>query len=879
MKRARHLRNATLLGMTLFALVILCGRAAAQEIDLSQETYLRPPADIANIVLAPWHENVTMSSRSPDGKYFLRQLSDGLPPVASFAKKFYRLGGVQIDPEANRNRRFTTRAQTGFELIDYMTGETITVDPPRGATVSNPTWSPDGSQLAYFAHFTDATHIYVTDVSNGRSRRITPPRTPVVTTLTTSIDWTSDGQYIMTALVPDGRGNEPVEPAVPTQPMVRITEEGENALRVYASLLESPYEKDLLEYYGTSQLAMIEVRRGRVTEIGEPDMYRSVGVSPSGEHLQVSTMERPFSYIVPVSNFGNVEEIWDLEGTVLTELDRNELRTGIQGGNNQGDQNGQDQKRSLSWRPDGQGMSFLQMEPRAQRERGSGEEPQQEEAEEEEEEEPRKDRVMLWVAPFDSTSMSVVYENETRMGSVRYSEDGQVLFITEGSGGGGGGRGGGGQAGGGGGGSKLYAVYLDDPETQYVIYEQRSSDFYNSPGSIQTKRGPLGPSVVRISSDGQSVYLSGTQYFEDPMENAPQAFLHRVEIRTGERDTLWTSADDMNERILQIMDDDANELMISREGPTTIADSYLLNTSTGAERKLTNNINYAQEISDGTFERFQVTRVDGFKFWVSILRPADQQEGTRMPAMFWFYPREYTSQENYDEGGRRYNKNAFRRVSTRSMEILTKLGYIFVSPDCPIVGDQGQRNDNYVQDLRNSLTAVVDELDKRGYVDRERLALGGHSYGAFGTANAMIHTPYFKAGIAGDGNYNRLLTPMGFQSERRLLWEGREVYTTMSPVLWANQLNGALLMYHGMDDQNTGTAPFHAPKMFHALNGLGKTAALYMYPYEDHGPATEETTLDLWARWIAWLEKYVKNAGMEETEEKEPPPGRRGGGL
>src|SRR5207237_1357060 len=199
----------------------------------------------------------------------------------------------------------------------------------------------------------------------------------------------------------------------------------------------------------------------------------------------------------------------------------------------------------------------------------------------------------------------------------------------------------------------------------------------------------------------------------------------------------------------------------------------------------------------------------------------------------------------------------------RAMAILTLAGYAVVEPDVPIVGPAGRMNDNYIHDLRNSLWAAIDECDRRGLIDRDRLACGGHSYGAFSTANAMAHTPFFKAGIAGDGNYNRTLTAMSFQTERRQLWDARETYLEMSPLLWANRVNGALLMYHGMDDANTGTNPVNAEHMLMALDGLGKPAALFMYPYEGHGPLAKETTLDLWARWIAWLDMYVKNPKKE----------------
>ena len=184
-----------------------------------------------------------------------------------------------------------------------------------------------------------------------------------------------------------------------------------------------------------------------------------------------------------------------------------------------------------------------------------------------------------------------------------------------------------------------------------------------------------------------------------------------------------------------------------------------------------------------------------------------------------------------------------------------------VEPDAPIVGKAGQMNNNYEHDLRNNLAAVIDELDRRELIDRQKLGIGGHSYGSFSTANAMVHTPFFKAGIAGDGNFNRTLTPLMFQSERRIFWDAKDVYTSMSPFFHANNMTGALLIYHGMMDQNVGTALDHAPRMFHALNGLGKEASMYLYPYEDHGPASRRTLLDLWARWTAWLDVHLRDGG------------------
>ncbi|MBL8986073.1 MAG: S9 family peptidase, partial [Gemmatimonadetes bacterium] len=317
-------------------------------------------------------------------------------------------------------------------------------------------------------------------------------------------------------------------------------------------------------------------------------------------------------------------------------------------------------------------------------------------------------------------------------------------------------------------------------------------------------------------------------------------------------------------RAVAWLDLEGKKLFVSRESPTDVTQAFYRDGDRLTQ--LTQNRDFTPDLTQAPKESFLVERPDGFKFKVNVTLPPGYQAGTRLPAMFWFYPREFSGQDEYDRGARTFNKNAFPSFGPRSIQYLARLGYAVVEPDAPIVGPNGQWNNNYENDLRNNLAAVIDEVDRRGLVDRTRIGIGGHSYGAFSTVNAMVHTPFFKAGIAGDGNYNRTLTPLNFQSERRDIWEARETYLNMSPLLFANNLTGALLMYHGLGDQNVGTDPTNSPRLFHALNGLGKTTSMYLYPFEDHGPATRETLLDLWARWSAWLDKYVKNPKKDGKE-------------
>jgi len=852
--------------LAVFLLTLPHGALFAQNGTITEEAYTTPPPEIADFVLAPRHENVTLSNPSPDRRWFVRLRTDGLPRMADFARPHYNLAGVQIDPAANRARSLTTRRASGLELISLEDGRAVRVQVPEGASVSDATWSPDGSRIAFFVHLPDATHIHVADAATGRSRRIT--RSPVLATLVTEMDWTADGRQILTVLVPENRGREPQPPAVPTGPRVRLTAEGENRLRTYVDLLETPYEKDLLKYHITGQLALIDVDSRAVRRIGRPAMFRSIDVAPDGKYVRVTTIQEPFSYIVPVSNFATADEIWDLNGRVVVEVARNPVRDGTQGQGDDND-NGNDRaggRRNLAWRPDGKGLSFLQQEPAPQRERGQqadsaaadtpAAEPDSAAGGERQQRARRKDRVMHWMPPFDSASLTVLYESENRMSNVRYSADASILFITESSGGT----------------THEYAVFLSDPSKKYTITRTRTQSGGGPGGfgpdpdrvSLVTRSGPAGLPVVHVSSDGRHVFLQGTTYADNPAEEAPRPYLDRLEIRTGEKERVFESGADVYEEVELVLDADATRLATTRQSPTMVPDIHVREVPSGTLRKITSNRDYTPDLTTAPRRRFQVTRVDGFRFWVEVTLPPGYVDGTRLPALFWFYPREFTNQEAYDRRNRTYNKNRFPALGPRSMDALVRLGYAVVQPDLPIVGPQGRMNDSYVPDLRNSLAAVIDELDRREIIDRTRLAIGGHSYGAFSTVNAMVHTPFFKAGIAGDGNYNRLLTPIGFQTERRDLWSAREVYLTMSPLLWAEQLNGALLMYHGIEDQNVGTHPINSERLFHALDGLGKTAALYMYPHEDHGPATRETLLDLWARWVVWLDKHVKNAGKEE---------------
>jgi dipeptidyl aminopeptidase/acylaminoacyl peptidase len=869
---------------------------------LKQETYATPPPELATAVLAPRYLNVTLDNPSPDKRWFLDEIGDGPVVMKVFAKPFHELGGVFIDFKANRSRALTIRNNVGIQLISAADGSTRTIQVPPGARITSATWSPDGTTIGYFVHGDDATHIWLADVATGQSRQLTT--TPVLATLVPTFSFSADGKHIATVLVPDGRAPMPAaRPAAPTGPEVKLALGGKSSLRTFPSLMTTPHDFDLLEWHATGQIALIDVPTRAVKKIGPPTMVRAMDLSPDAQYLRVTRMVKPFSYIVPVNNFGSVEEVWDTTGKALAKLTDRPLNLGVvaddqtptdptaapSGGGGRGGAN-QNGKRELAWSADGRGLTYLEQEPAAPGTtpaspsgRGSGGTrgtagggrgtggsgvPQGP---------PRPDRVMRWLPPFDATSMGVIYENSTRMSSHRFSPDMQILFYTETVA----------QS------STDYAVYLSDSAQRYALARCRTDDFFGNPGLLVSPgraggagragggggRGgggcTVGTGAVLLSADGQSVFYQGTLYDKDPDHVGPRTFIDRVAIKTGEKTRIYESNNaSVYERVSTILDPDARRFVVQHEGPTDPPQNYLVQD--GTRKQITNNEDIAPDLTRAVKERFTIERPDGFHFHVKVTLPVGYQAGTRLPAIFWFYPAEFDTQEAYDRPDRTFNKNAFPNFGTRSMQFFVRLGYAVVEPDAPIVGPLGQQNNNYVNDLRNDLAAAIDDLDRRAIIDRTRLAIGGHSYGAFSTVNAMVNTPFFKAGIAGDGAYNRTLTPFGFQNERRTLWEARDVYLAMSPFLYANNLTGALLMYHGLADQNVGTDPINSERLFEALNEMGKTTAMYRYPLEDHGPAARETLLDLWARWAAWLDKYVKNP--EKPAVKPAPTAGRGGG-
>lgn len=839
-------KKALLAAPILFLLVLSLPAVQDNQSDIYKESYLKPNEFIQDVLTRDSHYD-SLNNLSPDGTHFLIPIDQYFSNLELMSQKTYRLGMLEFCPDVNREWSLSTHGIKGLKIFSLENKDTLMVELPDNAFVSDMTWSPDGTKIAFLAHLPNGTQVWTADVDTGQSRALSQAN--VMATLSgvrswwrrsgsasNMLQWTQSGS-VVTLLVPPGRGAEPEKTAIPGTPIIRHTRDKASQTPTYPFLLRTPHEKDLFEYHTTSQLAILAPGQ-EIKMIGEPAMYENISISPDGLYILAERVTRPFSYIVSYRSFPRELVVMDMEGDILSTIRKIPLQEGMS--RNGGPE--RDLPRDVAWRPDGKGLYFLWREKKDKEE--------DDEEEKDEEENKRKDRLMALGPPFDLETAKVLVESEEALSDVSFSANGRYAFASrskEGK-------------------REILAFDLGGKQvkTHTLIKDIDPENPLELPGDIVTQATGNGTRFALLSSNGQSVYFQGSGYTE-ALTHRP--FIDRMSITSGSKERIFESSRDMYERPLAFLDSDMNRMIVSRESLSVFPNSFL-RTSNGTFTQLTNNTNPFPELAEAERIFFTFERRDGLTAHGRMILPAGTEPGAELPAVFWTYPREYQSFKDYERSAlRSYNKNAFQHLSYRNAsEIWLSQGYAVVEPDIPIIGKGNTYNNNYVAHLVDSMYAAIRKVDQMGYIDVDRLGHGGHSYGAFATANILAHTPFFKAGIAGDGAYNRTLTPQTFQRERRLLWEAQDIYIEMSPFFEADHLETPLLMYHGAEDDNTGTFLIQSERMMHALTGLGKKAVLYIYPFESHGPRCIETYMDLWKRWIDWFEAYVKNPESKENK-------------
>ena len=828
------------------SLVFFATGAHAQS-PIEAESYLKPPKEIASYFDLPRHTQFTLNNLNRTQTWFARIKSKGGVMLSDIANPYENFGGMMFDTHANRARTMSYQTGAAIVLTNAKTFEEREVSPPKGSWVSAPIWSPDGSTLMFLVHTPDVSTIYLHNPTLNKTWQLTPR--PLLATRV-SPEWLGNSKGISAIFVPDSRGPEPKATQVPTQPRVQVTDKDKNNLRIYRSLLQNQVDQSRMSYFLTGQLAMVDIAVGTMKSVGSPAMISSIDSSPTGEVFRVITMQKPFSYIVPASNFGSKEEIWDASGKSLTTLNETKLRNGETPPTVPGATPTPppvQPRRQMVWAPDGNGLVFVRTaaNPQPPIEGSISEQDEQRGAGQGRGGQrgvgaagPVREELVRWVAPFRKEDEKVLCTNDQGFSGLTFSSDGKSIYFTESSAGS----------------TTQYQALISNIGAKKALWNWRPADTEKAPGALVLAPNAFGEMTIDASKG--FLLLRGIQTGTDTEKNPPRPFLDSYDMASGKTTRLWQSPENAYDSLSGILDQSGSKLLIDHQSATEVQNNFLVENGKQT-KQITWNKDLSPDLTNAKRYRLQITRADGFKFWVKVTVPEWHVEGEKLPALFWFYPAEFDSQDAYDRGARTPNKNLFQSQGASPKTLLLRRGWAYVEPDCPIVGPRGRMNDFYVSDLVSNLSATIDALDAKGLCDRTKLAIGGHSYGGFSTANAMVHTPFFKAGIAGAGNYNRTLTPMAFQTETRSIFEAKDTYLAMSSILNAEHLSGALLMYAGMDDQNVGTDPINTVRMYSVLESIGKTAALYMYPYEDHGQIARESLMDQWARWIAWLDKYV----------------------
>jgi dipeptidyl aminopeptidase/acylaminoacyl peptidase len=791
-----------------FALLIVFFAAT---FSFPQEPYKVPPTEVVDILDTPPPPRVLIS---PRGDLLALAEHASMPSISDLARPLLRIAGLRITPTANARQQLTF--YTGLTLTDLKDGSSRAIPLPRGIKIGLPAWSYDGSWLAFPRYKDDGVELWVASSKTAEARLLTP--LPINTVLNPGFKWMPESDRIIAFAVIQNRGLPPRHPEIPAGPDVQETSGLVSKVATYQDLLKTPYDESLFDYYGSSQVVEIDLASGETRKIGSPGIYRFAVPSPDGKYFLVHRIKRPYSYSVPYDDFARALEIWDREGKLVhiladlppaDDVPLNGVPTG---------------PRSPEWQPL-RPATLLWVEAL------DGGDP--------EKEVPYRDRLVSLAAPFVSEPREAMRIRHRYGGTVWLASLGNA-FVTERDW------------------KKrwetTYLVNLERPEVAArKVFDLSRQDAYNDPGDIVLATTRSGESVAVQDKDW--VYLSGRG--ASPQGDRP--FLDRMNLKTSEKKRLFSCRESKYEAFVDFLGNSHDQIVVTSESRTEPPNYYVVNLKTERKRAVTDFKDPAPQLTGAKKELVRYKREDGVELSGTLYLPPGYREGEKLPVVIWAYPLEYSDARV--AGQVRGSPNRFTRVRGASQLLFITQGYaVLDGAQMPVVGDPKTMNDTFVEQIVANARAAIDMLVARGIADRKRVGVGGHSYGAFMTANLLAHCDLFAAGIARSGAYNRTLTPFGFQNERRTFWEAPEVYFSLSPFMHADKINEPILLIHGEADNNSGTFPIQSERLFHALKGFGATARLVLLPCESHGYTARESVLDVLAEMFEWFDKYVKNA-------------------
>ncbi len=782
-------------------------------------TYQKPSQEILDLVDVPLAPSVRLDNNK---EYMVLLYRDAYSSIAALSKEEMRLGGLRIDPATNIGSRVNYYNQIEIKNIIQKEGMVKAVSGlPENPLIANLTWSPDQQKMAFTHTTTGGVEVWVLNITEANAKKLTEPTANA--NMGDVINWLEDSQSLLVKMVSSERKSLiDVENAVPAGPTISVADGKKAQNRTYQDLLQNKNDEHNFEQLALSEIYKVSMDGSSEKWLGSA-MYGSISFSPDGAYVMVNTLEKPFSYLVPYYRFPSTTTIYTkdaskvetvLEVPLIEDLPKGFMATRIG-------------RRSMNWRGDMPStLVFV--------EALDGGDPENEVE--------YRDEVFQLDAPFNGTPVSLL-KTLNRYSYIQWGDDQTAIAVdrwwnTRNT--------------------KTYVFNPSDAGQEVVVLHDRNyQDQYSNPGRFVTERNDMGSDV--LSLDGSKAYLIGSGYSKE----GQFPFLDQLDLKNGKTKRLYQS--EYTDRLESISQYNAakKRLLVRIESPSDYPNYYFRELKKSKLEQITYFENPFKSLKDVHKEVITYKRDDGLELSGTLYLPVgyDLDKKEKAPMILWAYPREYKDKSS--AGQTTANPNRFTHLYYGSAIYWVAKGYVVLDGAAfPIVGEGDEEpNDSFREQLVANAKAAIDAVDQLGYIDRTRVAVGGHSYGAFMVANLLSHCDLFAAGIARSGAYNRTLTPFGFQSEERNYWEAPEVYYTMSPFMHADKMKTPLLLIHGEADNNSGTYPLQSTRYFNALKGLGTTVRLVMLPRESHGYRARESILHMLWEQDQWLEKYVKGGG------------------
>ncbi len=760
------------------------------------------------------------------------------PSVADLAQPMLRLAGLRINPATN-GRHHPARL-TGISLVDVATGKTRKITGlPANAHLGIPEWSADGKQFAFTNTSANGIELWVGNSASAAANRmegiavnaVMGEGAPGLSGQTIPFRWMPDGTSLLVETVPSDRRNPPAEIKVPDGPIIQESDGKKAPVHTYEDLLENAHDEDLFDYYATSQLVLLRAPHTANVggaKIGKPAIFARLEPSPDGQHILVVRLHRPYSYIVPESEFPRDVEIWDHSGKLEYKLASQPLAEHVP---TEGVLTG---PRDYQW-----------VAP--------------------------KPATLVWAEALDGgdPKTKAPYRDHLLMLSAPFKDQPQELVKVEQRFATGGMGGGGGRSGIQWSESGIGLIHDYDRDRRWVrtflinvnqpgqapkmIWERSIRDRYRDPGTPLMRTLPNGKRVLQ--QQGDSIFLVGA----GASQKGEFPFLDRFDLQTLKSQRLFQCGDGQYESVVALASEDGASFITRHESPTEPPNYFVRTAGSQDKRVLSNFPDPAPQLRGITKQLVTYKRADGVPLSFTLYLPANHKQGERLPTVVWAYPLEFNDAATAGQvSGSPYH---FTTITGISHLFLITQGYaVLDNATMPVVGDPETMNNTYVEQVVASAKAAIDKAVELGVTDPDHVGVGGHSYGAFMTANLLAHSDLFRAGVARSGAYNRTLTPFGFQSERRTIWEAPEMYLKVSPFMYADKIKHPILLIHGMADDNSGTFPIQSERIYQAVKGNGGIVRYVQLPYEAHGYLARESTEHTLWEMVNWFDKWVKNA-------------------